>query len=147
MRNRMARHWSMSIIYFRNDESIPSNETEDEEVEEDIYYHDNWESCKIYQWNNQRKRQFTVYLALHVSYIMGEKMVSYIFPRLILGNLCITTFSHSRVWNLDTEFSDFEVNPQFLLHPISSKKFPKNKSFLKICFRNDPSCSPYVWGT
>ena len=101
----------MITIYFRNDETIPSNETEDEEVEEDIYYHDNWESCKIYQWNNQRKRKSTVYLALHVSCIMGEKMVSYIFPSLILGNLCITTFSHSRVWNLDTEFSDFEVNP------------------------------------
>lgn len=82
----------MSIIYFRNDKSILSIETEDEEVEEDIYYHDHWESCKIYQWNNQRKRKSTVYLALHVSYIMGEKMVSYIFPRLILGNLCITTF-------------------------------------------------------
>lgn len=45
----MARHWSMSIIYFRNDKSIPLIETEDEEVEEDIYYHDNWESCEIYQ--------------------------------------------------------------------------------------------------
>lgn len=34
----MAGHWSMIIIYVRDDRSIPSNETEDEEVEEDIYY-------------------------------------------------------------------------------------------------------------
>lgn len=42
MRNPMAGHWSMIIIYFRNDKSNPSTETEDEEVEEDIYYHDTW---------------------------------------------------------------------------------------------------------
>lgn len=91
--NRMAGHWSMIIIYVRDDRSIPSNETEDEEVEEDIYYHDHWESYKIYQWNNQRKRKSTVYLALHVSYIMEEKMMSYIFPRVILGNVYHNMFT------------------------------------------------------
>ena len=74
MRNHMAGHWSMIIIYFRNDKSIPSIETEDEEVVEDIYYHDNWESCKIYQWNNQRKPKFTI--SIHCLSLDASKEVS-----------------------------------------------------------------------